>query len=511
MSLSLPDVVVESSMLAEGEYKDPASPLMQPIPLPKHCRVRGSIRPAPSSDIKFEVWLPVERWNGKLQGSDNGGFGGTINYVGLALSVNRGYAGVSTDTGHAGSSPEDAAWAKNNPEKVVDFAHRAVHLMTVNAKKIIAAFYGEGPKRSYFAGCSNGGRQGLMSAQRYPEDYDGIIAGAPAHDWTRLMIGFAWNAKALAMPESYIPATLTPVIQEAVNKQCDARDGVVDGVVAEPLSCSFDPEVLLCSADKTEGCLQRPQVEALRAIYRGPHTSAGVRLYPGFPLGAELGNPAPGMGWDGWIFGNGPGDSGHARFAKNLMRYLVTGNERWDVSQFHVDRDAPVIDERLANLMNATDPDLSRFAARGGKLILYHGMADPAIPYETAIEYFDSVGKQMGEAERDRFMRLFLVPGMQHCFGGPGPSRFGGLHAAEQPLDPENDLSAALELWVEQGIAPSTVRAVRPKSFIASLLDMKQAGVERSGLLCAYPKHAKWSGKGDPNDAANYTCAAQGD
>ncbi len=506
--LALADTSIEATRVPAGDYKNAAAPFMPAIALPAHCRVRGTIKPTSDSDIKFEVWLPLEQWNGKLQGSDNGGFAGSINVPALAISVKRGYAGVSTDTGHAASVAEDASWAKGHPEKLVDFAHRAIHLMTVNAKAIVKVFYGQAPKRSYFAGCSNGGRQALMAAQRYPDDYDGIVAGAPAHDWTRLMMSFAWNTKALSTSGAFIPGTMAPAIQAEVNEQCDALDGVKDGVLAAPQSCTLDPKKLRCAAGQSEGCLTPPQVEALQAIYRGPHTSKGVRLYPGFPPGAEVGVPLPGMGWDGWIFGQEPGGTGQGRFALNFMRYVVTGDEGWHVTAFDPDKDAPSIDARFASLMNATDPDLSRFAARGGKLILFHGMADPAIPVGSSVDYFESVGRTMGSSERDKTVKMFLAPGMQHCVGGPGPSIMGGLGAAVQPADPATDLSAALEVWVEQGKAPESVRAITPKKFTVAFVDPRAAGVERSGLLCPYPKRAKWNGTGNPGDAASYTCAS---
>ena len=506
--LALPDTSIDSTEMSSGDFKDPAAPWMQPVVVPAHCRVRGTIKPTPDSDIQFEVWLPAEQWNGKLQGNGNGDFAGSINQLGLALSVQRGYAAASTDTGHVSiaTAPDDQSWAKGHPEKIVDYGHRAIHLMTVNAKAIVKAFYGDGPKRSYFASCSNGGRQALMTAQRYPEDYDGIVAGAPAHDWTHLMIGMIWNANALSRPGAFIPPTLAPAIQAAVNQQCDALDGVSDGVVAAPQSCNFDAAKLLCPAGKSDGCLQQPQVDALRAIYRGPRTSADVRLYSGFVPGAEVGTPVPGMGWDGWIFGDAAGNSVGARFGKSFMRDFVTGDQSWELTGFNFDRDPPGIDARFAPILNATDPDLTRFAARGGKLILFHGMADAAIPVGSTIDYFESVGKKMGSAERDAFTRLFLAPGMQHCFGGPGPSAFGGNGPADQPADPSADLSAAVEAWVEKGSAPSSVRAIKPKNVLLAFTDVKQAGVERSGLLCAYPKHAQWQGKGEAGDAANYTC-----
>ncbi|MFC4312049.1 tannase/feruloyl esterase family alpha/beta hydrolase [Steroidobacter flavus] len=507
--LPLSDTSIEGTVVPAGEYKNPAAAYMPAIALPAHCRVRGTIKPTSDSDIKFEVWLPLQQWNGKLQGSDNGGFAGSINVPALAISVKRGYAGVSSDTGHVASVAEDASWAKGHPEKVVDFAHRAIHLMTVNAKAIVNAFYGQAPKRSYFAGCSNGGRQALMTAQRYPDDYDGIVAGAPAHDWTHLMMSFAWNTKALSAPGGFIPGTMAPAIQAAVNEQCDALDGVKDGLVAAPQSCTLDPNKLLCTAGKSEACLTPTQMQALQAIHRGPHTSKGVRLYPGFPPGAEVGAPLPGMGWDGWIFGQEPGGTGQGRFALNFMRYIVTGDEGWRVTAFDPDKDASTIDARFAPIFNATDPNLSRFAARGGKLILFHGMADPAIPVGSSIDYFESVGRKMGAPERDKVVKMFLVPGMQHCVGGPGPSIMGGLGAAVQPPDPSTDLSAALETWVEQGKAPESVRVIKPKKLAVAFADPRAAGVERSGLLCAYPKRAKWNGTGDASDAASYGCVSE--
>jgi Tannase and feruloyl esterase len=504
-TVSLADTTVDSTeTVAAGEYKVPNSPWLPPQQLPEHCRLRGTIRPTSDSEIKFEVWLPAASWNGKLQGAGNGGFAGSINYMGLALGVQRGYVAASTDTGHSGKD-EDTAWAKGHPEKIVDFGHRAIHLMTVNAKAIAKAYYGEAPRRAYFASCSNGGRQALMTAQRYPEDYDGIIAGAPANDWTGLIFGFTWNAQALMKPDAFIPASKAVAIQAAVNHQCDALDGVSDGVVSAPQKCDFKPQQLLCGEGQSKDCLSEPQVAALQAIYQGARTSKGSQLFSGFTPGAEVGT-VPGISWDGWVFGAEAGRSSQGRFATNFMRSMVTGDDNWQLTAFDFDRDAGPIVEKLGPILDATDPDLSRFAKRGGKLILFHGWNDAAIPPLNTIKYYDSVGARMGAAQREQFARLFMIPGMQHCLAGPGPSSFGGLGPALSPPNPAVDLSSALEQWVEKGIAPESVRAVKGHDMIRALYDPTQGGVERSGLICAWPKQARWNGSGDAADAASYTC-----
>ncbi|WP_157995168.1 tannase/feruloyl esterase family alpha/beta hydrolase [Peristeroidobacter soli] len=512
-SLAIADTTIDSSAaVAAGSFKDPAVPWAPPAQLPEHCRVIGTIKPTPDSNIRFEVWLPQPgNWNGKLQGAGNGGFAGSINYHGgLVEAVQRGYAGVSTDTGHtaANNNNEDVSWAKGHPEKLVDFGHRAIHLMTVNAKAIIQAYYGAGPKRSYFASCSNGGRQALMIAQRYPDDYDGIVAGAPANDWTGLMLGFLWNSQAMLKPDAYVTPAHSPALEAEVNAQCDTLDGVKDQIVGVPRACNFQPQKLRCSDKVSKWCLTDPQIGALQAIYQGPRTASGTQLFPGFTPGAEVGS-VPGLGWDGWIFGPKAAGGTQGRFVANFMRSVAVGDDNWQPGSFDFTREAPAFIERYAPILNATDPDLSRFAARGGKVILFHGWADAAVPPLNTIKYFDAVGEKMG-AQREQVVRLFMVPGMQHCLAGPGPSTFGGLSAAVQPSNPTIDLSSALEQWVEKGVAPETVKAVRPKNLLAALYDPTQGGVDRSALLCAYPKQARFKG-GDQNDAASYVCEMPGE
>jgi feruloyl esterase len=504
--LVLADTTIESSVtVAAGPFKDASVPWVAEAQLPEHCRLKGAIHPTPDSDIKFEVWMPVSNWNGKLHGAGNGGFAGSINYHGgLVEAVQRGYAGVSTDTGHTAGG-EDASWAIGHPQKLVDFAHRAIHLMTVNAKAIVKAYYGDAPRHSYFSSCSNGGRQALMLAQRYPDDYDGIVAGAPANDWTGVMLDFVWNIQAVMKPGAFVPADRAPAIQAAVISQCDTLDGVADGVIGSPQACTFNPEKLLCTGAESSACLTAPQIAAMRALYEGMHSRDGAVSFPGFTPGAEVGS-LPGSGWDGWIFGPKPGASTQARFGVGFMQGMVTGDARWQPGEFDFDHDAEPVIRKFGPILNATDPDLSRFAAHGGKLILFHGWADAAIPPASTIKYYESIKDKIGGTKRAEFVRLFMVPGMQHCFAGPGPSSFGGIAPAVQPSDPNTDLSAAVEQWVEKGIAPESVRAVKPKNVLAGLFDASRGGVERTGLLCAYPKQAKWNRTGNPNDAASYTC-----
>ncbi len=457
--------------------------------LPAFCRVTGSISPTPDSDIRFEVWMPSDGWNGRFHGVGNGGFAGSISYPGLAGALARGYATASTDTGHSGGN---AMFAPGHPEKVVDYGHRAIHEMTGKAKAVIRAFYGDGPKYSYFSSCSNGGRQALMEAQRYPGDYDGIIAGAPANYFTRILSGFAWNMQAtMADPESYISAAKLKVIESAVVAACDAKDGVADGVLDDPRQCKFDPEVLRCREAANDDCLTDKQITALKKIYAGPRDSKGRQITAGFEPGGETG---PG-GWGGWITGTAPGKSQQHFFSTQAFSNMVYNNPAWDVKSFRVDEESRLADERLAGVLNATDPDLSAFRARGGRLILYHGWNDAALPARNTIDYYNSVIARLGARHAGSFMRLFMVPGMQHCAGGPGPNSFGVMVMGPK-TDPEHDLTLALERWVEGGPAPEQIIASRPLP----------NGAKRTRPLCSYPKVARYKGTGSTDDAANFTC-----
>ena len=469
----------------------------QPIPnLPAFCRVSGVIKPSPDSDIQFEVWLPASGWNGKLLGAGNGGFAGSISLRELGAAVTRGYAAAATDTGHKGGAT-DATWALDHPQKVIDFGYRAIHETADKAKAIIAALYGGGPKRSYFSSCSNGGRQALMEAQRYPADYDGIIAGAPANYWTHLLTEAIWDVQALTQdPASYIPPSKLPAIQNATLAACDSLDGVKDGVIDNPAQCHFDPSVLLCKGPDSDACLTAPQVAALQKLYSGPLNFKGKPVYLGHAPGGETG----GGGWSTWVTGLAPGKSLGFAFGTNFFTNMVFEKSTWDYHTFDVDREIKAADDKLARVLNATDPDLKRFESRGGKLILYHGWSDAAIPPVNAIDYYQSVVTKMGAKDAGQFVRLFMVPGMQHCGGGPGPNSFGSLVPQG---DPQHDMAAALEHWVEDGVAPSQIVATRYKGANPA------SGVERTRPLCPYPQVAHWKGTGSTDDAANFVCQAK--
>jgi len=497
--LSLPHATITSAARVDGASFAP--PQGQPMTgLPAFCRVAGVLAPTSDSHIELEVWLPAAGWNGKLQGIGNGGLAGSIGYDGLGLAVSRGYAAASTDTGHKGS-PIDGKWALGHPEKVVDFGHRAIHETAVAAKAIVAAYYGTSPRRSYFAGCSNGGRQALMEAQRYPDDYDGLVVGAPAASWTGLFAGFVWNAQAMADAAAQVPPAKLQAIERAVLGACDKSDGVADGVLARPEACGFDPRTIVCKDKDAADCLAPAQADALAKIYSGPRARDGQRVFPGFPPGAETG---PG-GWGLWITGASPGTSLQAVFATQIGANMVFDRPDWDLKTYAYERDQAVVEAKLAKNLNATDPDLGAFRRRGGKLIVFHGRNDPALPVQATIDYVESVRARLGRDAADSFLRLYLMPGLQHCFGGPGASFCGGLSV---PVGaPDRDFSAALERWVDEGVAPGTMIAVKPAEGPSlATLSAAAASATLRRPLCPYPQAAVFKGEGSPDDPAGYRC-----
>jgi acetyl esterase/lipase len=499
----LPDTTITvAQAVAAGPFK--SAFMFAAAQVPAHCRVAGRISPEPGSDIEFEVWMPLSDWNGRLYGSGNGGFGGAISYSpGPVEAVQHGAAGVSTDTGHSASSPsaaEDGSWAQGHPERLKDYGYRAVHLATKSAQALISAYYGKRAQHSYFASCSNGGREGLMEAERYPEDYDGIIAGAPAYDWTGVAADFAWNTQALHEPGAAIPISKVPAIQTAVRNACSATHGFVH----DPPSCKFDPAVLLCKSADSDSCLTAAQVSALKRIYAGPRDSKGTSIYPGFSAsGAEVGVP-PGNGWDGWMLGPPGGDSHQERYPREMLKYFVTGLKT-DLEHFDFDHDYPALKSELAPIIDATDPNLTAFSARGGKLILWHGWADPGLAPQHTIDYFEKVRATIGVNKANTTVRLFMVPGVQHCFGGPGPGDFGQFVAPAQPADPHTNMSAALERWVEAGVAPESIIATHTLAPIE--LNPQPTTSDNAELVCAYPKIAVSSG-GDFADPSSFRCKA---
>jgi hypothetical protein len=502
---ALPGIkVVSAQSIAAGELPPPAGAgpnvtVSLYKSLPSFCRVVATATPSPDSAIKIEVWMPSNRWNGRFQAQGNGGFAGSIDYFGMANAVRRGYATASTDTGHEAGGA-DARWALGHPEKVIDFGYRAIHEMTQVAKATIKTFYGRNPRYSYFGSCSNGGRQALMEVQRFPGDYDGVLAGAPANYWTHLLTSALWDAQALtAEPGSYIPSSKIPAIATAVNAACDAQDGVTDGIINDPRKCHFDPSVLLCKSGDSDACLTWPQVLTLKRLYEGAHDSHGHEIFPGFLPGAE----GEREGWAAWIFGSGPGKSLVFAFSIGYFSHMVYAQPDWNYKDAKLDDAMTAAGEKTARALNATDPNLAPFQKRGGKLILYHGWNDPAISALNSVNYYNEVVRAMGEREANSFARLYMVPGMQHCGFGPGPTRFGQPGSLKEPTpnDARHNVTLALEEWVEKGNEPTTIITTRYRD------DDPAKGVEMTRPLCAYPQSAKYKGSGNTNDAANFVCS----
>ncbi|MHC4204408.1 MAG: tannase/feruloyl esterase family alpha/beta hydrolase [Planctomycetota bacterium] len=467
----------------------------QPVP---HCKVAGVIGP----EIHFELLLP-EKWNGKFVMGGGGGFVGSVMNTSLMFgSLQAGYATVGTDTGHQGH-PLDASWAHNNLERLVNFGHQAVHRTAVTAKALIKAYYQQDIARSYFTGCSRGGGQALMEAQRYPEDFEGIVAGAPAYNWTGLGALATQITKAMYPdPNNLEKAVIGPVEQELIEssylEMCDEQDGIKDGILNDPRQCKFDVATLLCKGEKTDNCLSAEQLAAVKVIYDGPKDSEGNSLFYGFPFGGET----PTAGWPRWLTGGlkyqssleefqGGVEAGDFEapvspclfygFGNGIMQYFVYNDPEWSYTNYnydHLEKDS----ERVAETLNATNPELSAFRKRGGKLLMYTGWSDTAAPAEAVIGYYEDVVVHDKTAADD--VRLFMMPGVEHCFGGPGPSWVNWLEEIDK--------------WVETGTAPDQVTAY--------WLDEKlqPAG---SRLLCAYPNIAKYDGKGDTRDVSSFSCS----
>jgi feruloyl esterase len=467
-ALTLADAKITSAAtVGAGEFAPPPGSAAAYRKLPAFCRVAMTLTPTADSDIKVEVWLPMDDWNGKFEAVGNGGWAGSISYSALAAGVLRGYATSSTDTGHAGGG---AGFALGHPEKLIDYAWRSEHEMVLKAKVLIAKFYGRSPKYSYWNGCSAGGKQGLKEAQRFPDDFDGIVAGAPAANWTGRATQSMWIAQAVRAPGAALGTAEFALLHRAVMETCDAQDGVKDGVLENPRRCTFDPAVLVCLGDRKDGCLSAAQVEAVRKIYSAVKDSAGKVVFAGHERGSEL-------GWNTM--------AGARPFAIGLdhFRNTVFNDPSWDYSGISFPKDADLAARKDAGLINALDPNLRAYVAHGGKLIQYHGWNDPQISPGSSVDYFESVRAAMGDVHSS--YRLFMVPGMAHCGGGEGPNQF--------------DMLGALEQWVEQKKAPESVIAAR-------LQDGKEV---RTRPLCPYPQVAVYRGGGSTDDAANFVCKAQ--
>src|SRR6202789_2759581 len=394
--------------------------------LPAICRVAATLKPTSDSDIKIELWMPATGWNGKLESVGNGAWAGSIGYRDLATAVAAGYAAASTDTGHTETT---AAFVVGHPEKLIDFAYRAVHEMTLASKAIAAAYYGKPPDRAFFNGCSTGGRQALAEAQRYPDDYDGIIAGAAANYPSHLQGAQVWTTEITNRGDGYIPPAKYPLIHNAALEACDALDGVKDRVLEDPRRCHFDPQALLCKGADAETCLTPAQVEVARKIYAGP----GASIFPGLERGSEL----------GWATLSAPKPMA---LAAETYQYLVFKDPNWDYLKFDPARDIATADKVAGPVMNAIDPDLKPFFKHGGKLLMYHGWADPGIAPQNSFNYFTSVEDTLGgKLKAVNSIRLFMVPGMGHCRGGDGTDDF--------------DKIGTLDTWVETNKAPDHITA----------------------------------------------------
>jgi feruloyl esterase len=473
-SLALPGTKITfAAMVAAGVFTPPGAPQFGPpvdySGLPAFCRVAATVSPVPDSEIKFEVWMPAQGWNGKFMGTGNGGAAGAIFHFAMAGPLSAGYAVANTDTGHQGG-PADWSFAVGHPQKLIDSGYRAVHEMTVQTKAIVAAYYGTAPARSYWNGCSTGGRQGLVEAQRFPDDYDGIAAGAPASPWIPLMMHSIVVQQVMTDPAGALSPAKLPLVRDAAIAACDARDGVTDRVTTDPATCDFDPAVLACTGSDTSMCLTSHEVEAVRRVYRGPvNPRTGEQIAPGPTPGSEL-------EWAAYTPAAFP-------IGSSFMRDIVLEDPGFDL--FAVDFDDDVVRARQAvdGIFDA-NPDLSAFVARGGKLILWHGWTDGLIPTGSTINYYDSVVATLGADTAANHVRLFLAPGVNHCLGGEGPSTV--------------DYTTALDRWVESGTAPESIVASRP-------LD---GGDTRRRPLCAHPEIARYRGAGDTDDAASFECAA---
>lgn len=444
------------------------------------CRVSTTLTSGPGSSINAEFWLP-DAWNGKLFGIGGGGFSGGLDAAAIYLNgpLGRGYAGAASDAGHP--TEEGAQWAHNQPAKLADWASRANHVTAVVGKALAEAYYGEPPRRAYFEGCSNGGRDALMLAQRHPDDYDGIISGAPAADWTGLLSSFVANQKTY---KAFGPDADTKFafVHDAILAKCDTLDGVKDGVLENPKACRFDPAEVQCQAGSASICLTKSEADALRTIYQGHRLADGRRVFPGFALGGEK----AAQGW------RDPSKANTGQMGIDFYRWMVYADPSWNPEQFDLDRDYAVARERMGPIVNANDPDLTAFTRRGAKLLLWHGWNDASIPAGGTIKYYEAVEAKLG-AKTDESVRLFMAPGVNHCFGGDGLPVFDRL--------------SALERWVEHKTPPSQITATKYDNDVFYLAGLPTKPV-RTRPLCPWPQTAHYNGAGSTDHAANFTCKA---
>lgn len=476
--LDVADTSIETAeWVAAGAFEAPQSkrPKAGFLELPKFCRVTGSIKPTPESDIRFELWLPQpEQWNSKFLQTGNGGAAGSIDYYSLIDPLARGYAVANTDTGHVGGNA-DFSWAVDQPEKLIDYQYRATHELTRVGKAITAAHYDHAPDKSYWLGCSTGGRQGLKEAQRYPEDYDAVVAGAPASNWIALK-AFSVLKENNVGPNG-IAANKLQLLKEAAIAACDTNDGVADRVITEPGKCGFDPASLACPNEAGAECLSTAEIAAANRVYAGVVNNAGEILMPGTGPGSEI-------LWQAHMWGFNIGTS--------YLRHVVFNDPEWDPATFDIESDLALARSQDAGATDAMDPDLSAFVERDGKLIVFHGTTDGLIPYGNSVNYHESVIDALGQETVDDNVRLYLLPGIDHCDGGEGAGNV--------------DFLSALENWVERGQAPGALNA----EYIGSVQSKSGASAATrepfTRIVCPYPQVARYKGTGDEDNATNYSC-----
>jgi feruloyl esterase len=499
--VALPNTTITlAESVAAGAFTPPvpswARAFMRPTPIPAaFCRVTGEIRPTQDSNIKFEVWLPQSGWSGRYESVGNGGFAGSIRYDSMLNPLLGGSVVASTDDGHDGPAigPTGADWAFGHPEKIIDYGYRAVHLTALAAKAITAAFYGRQPTHSYFVGCSKGGQEGFMEAQRYPKDFDGIVSGAAANQWTDLFSSFMWTENLnLANRENYLSVDDLAKIGAAVTAACETPSTAKNGFISDPLRCEVAPSSIGLTPAK---------LRTYEAIHQGPKDRLGRQTYAGHAYGSEA------AGWDQTIsaanFEAAETDAQMSMYGGNFFRNFVYQDKNWSFHGFDLDKGRADAQRLVGRSMNADDVSFAGFKAHGGKFIQYAGMADSIVTPLSSVRYYQAVVAAQGQArlaQIQQFYRLFLAPGVGHCGGGAGPNQFGQAGGAG---DAEHDMVVALEQWVEKGTAPTRIVATK---FIS---DDKAKGVAMTRPLCPFPQIAKYKGSGDLADAANFACAVE--
>src|SRR6218665_359553 len=441
--------------------------------LPEYCEVKGMLPPS----LTFEVRLPTA-WNGRTVYNGGGGYDGFI--IPGDDIIARGYASVASDGGHVGG-PLDGSFAAD-PAKLDDFAFLSVHRVLPVARAVIREHYGRDATRTWFEGCSNGGREGLIAAQRWPKDFDGIIAHAPGYNFVELMLTFNHHAQRLAQPGAMPSSAQLASLGRAVLAACDAKDGLADGVISNPTACPFDPAVLQCQGTVGDDCLTPAQVASARAL-ASPHVLDGKTLGLGWPVG-DAEDPG---GWAAWRPEDGKIEStAGLRFSRDMIRYFITQDPAYDALAFNPSEWHARIDALTARI-SAHDTNLSRFRAHGGKLILRHGGSDGILTQRGTAAYYEALVRAAGGQEAaDTFVEYFPAPGVNHCGGGTGPGQV--------------DLLSALEDWVEHGVAPSQAKRVAHKPSATG-----QPVLSRP--VCKYPRYPRYNGSGDETRAENFTCA----